>query len=67
MHNGVYRTLQEVVDFYDRGGGAGIGITLANRTLSSEALHLSRAEKRELVAFMRALTDSVGTSSARPR
>jgi cytochrome c peroxidase len=67
MHNGVYRTLQEVVDFYDRGGGAGIGITLANRTLSPEALHLSRAEKRELVAFMRALTDSVGTSSARPR
>jgi cytochrome c peroxidase len=67
MHNGVYRTLEQVVDFYDRGGGAGIGIELANQTLSPEPLHLSRAEKRELVAFMRALTDTVGTSSVSPR
>lgn len=67
MHNGVYRTLEQVVDFYDRGGGAGIGIELVNQTLSPEHLHLSRAEKRELVAFMRALTDTVGTSSVSPR
>jgi cytochrome c peroxidase len=59
MHNGVYRTLEEVVDFYDRGGGAGIGIELPNQTLSPEPLHLSRKEKRELVAFMRALTDTL--------
>ncbi len=26
MHNGVYRTLEQVVDFYDRGGGAGLGV-----------------------------------------
>src|SRR5262249_1649842 len=25
MHNGVYRTLDDVLAFYDRGGGAGIG------------------------------------------
>jgi cytochrome c peroxidase len=31
MHNGVYRTLEEVVDFYDRGGGAGIGIGCPTR------------------------------------
>jgi len=59
MHNGVYRTLEQVVEFYDRGGGAGIGIELANQTLSAEPLHLSRVEQRELIAFMRALTDSV--------
>jgi len=59
MHNGVYRTLEQVVDFYDRGGGGGIGIELANQTLSPKPLHLTRAEKRELVAFMRALTDTV--------
>ena len=59
MHNGVYRTLEQVVAFYDRGGGAGIGIELSNQTLSVEPLHLSRVEKRELIAFMRALTDSV--------
>ena len=38
MHNGVYRTLDQVVDFYDRGGGAGIGIELPNQTLSPERL-----------------------------
>ena len=58
MHNGVYRTLEQVVDFYDRGGGAGIGIELPNQTLSPEPLRLSRAEKRALVAFMRTLTDT---------
>ena len=58
MHNGVFATLDEVVDFYDRGGGAGIGIELPNQTLSPEPLHLSRSDKRALVAFMRALTDT---------
>jgi len=60
MHNGVYRTLEDVVDFYDRGGGAGIGIELPNQTLSPEPLRLSAREKRDLVAFMRALTDTIG-------
>jgi cytochrome c peroxidase len=62
MHNGVYRTLNQVVDFYDRGGGAGIGIELPNQTLSPAPLHLTRSEKRALVAFMRALTDTVVTA-----
>ncbi|WP_396223726.1 cytochrome c peroxidase [Gemmatimonas sp.] len=61
MHNGVYRTLEEVVDFYDRGGGAGIGIALDNQTLPPDALKLTAREKRALVAFMRALTDATGT------
>ena len=47
MHNGVYRTLEDVVDFYDRGGGAGIGIELPNQTLSPEPLRLSAREKRD--------------------
>jgi cytochrome c peroxidase len=58
MHNGVYRTLEDVVDFYDRGGGAGIGIALPNQTLSPEPLRLSAREKRDLIAFMRTLTDT---------
>jgi cytochrome c peroxidase len=62
MHNGVYRTLEEAVDFYDRGGGIGLGMTLPNQTLSPEPLHLSREEKRDLVAFLRSLTDSVVSS-----
>ncbi len=62
MHNGVYRTLEAVVDFYDRGGGAGIGIALGNQTLPPDKLKLTPEEKRALVAFMRALTDTTGTS-----
>ncbi|HYW31245.1 MAG TPA: cytochrome c peroxidase [Gemmatimonas sp.] len=63
MHNGVYRTLEEVVDFYNRGGGAGIGISLPNQTLPADSLGLSRAEQRALVRFMRALTDTSGASA----
>ena len=58
MHNGVYRTLEDVVDFYDRGGGAGIGIELPNQTLPPDPLRLSAREKRDLIAFMLALTDT---------
>jgi cytochrome c peroxidase len=61
MHNGVYRTLEEVVDFYNRGGGAGIGIDLPNQTLPRDSLGLSLAEQKALVVFMRALTDTAGT------
>lgn len=60
MHNGVYRTLEEVIDFYDRGGGAGIGVELPNQTLPPDRLRLTEGEKSDLVAFMRALTDTSG-------
>lgn len=68
MHNGVYRTLDQVVEFYNRGGGAGIGITVPNQTLSSAPLHLTRQERRALVAFLGALTSSGATPppGARP-
>jgi cytochrome c peroxidase len=67
MHNGVFRTLQEVVDFYDAGGGNGLGMHLPNQTLSAEPLHLSDQEKRDLVAFLEALTDSSSLAPAQPR
>ena len=65
MHNGVFPTLEEVVDFYDGGGGAGIGVMLAHQTLPADSLRLSPAEKRALVAFLNALTDTAGTSRRR--
>ena len=55
MHNGVYNTLEEVIDFYDQGGGAGLGIKLKNQTLSSKCLKLSAQEKMEIAAFIKAL------------
>ncbi len=59
MHNGVFRSLDEVVDFYDRGGGAGIGERLPKQTLSSRPLHLTPSERHDLVAFVNSLTDTV--------
>ncbi|MFB9054569.1 cytochrome-c peroxidase [Formosa undariae] len=58
MHNGVYNTLEEVVDFYNRGGGKGIGIQEEYQTLPFDSLDLSEAEQASLVAFMKTLTDA---------
>lgn len=58
MHNGVYNTLEEVVDFYNRGGGAGMGLDLEYQTLPFDHLSLAKQEQADLVAFMKALTDN---------
>ncbi len=61
MHNGAFPTLESVVDFYNRGGGAGVGIALEYQTLPPDRLRLSASEQRALVRFMRTLTDTTGT------
>ncbi|WP_158795777.1 cytochrome-c peroxidase [Pedobacter sp. L105] len=55
MHNGVFSTLDEVVDFYNKGGGAGMGIKTDNQTLSADQLHLTAKETSDLVAFIKSL------------
>ena len=55
MHNGVYRTLDQVVEFYNKGGGNGLGFNLDNQTLPFDKLNLTGPEKKALVAFMEAL------------
>ncbi|MFC4740680.1 cytochrome c peroxidase [Flavobacterium ponti] len=59
MHNGVYTTLEEIVDFYNKGGAAGLGIELEFQTLPSDKLNLTNQEKKDLVAFMKTLTDKI--------
>jgi cytochrome c peroxidase len=53
--------LAEVVDFYNRGGGVGIGARVPNQTLPFSSLDLDAREQRALVRFMEALTDTSGT------
>ena len=65
MHNGVFKTLEQVIDFYDRGGAAGLGIRVASQTLSPTPLELTAEEKRNLVAFLGALTDTTGIKRLR--
>lgn len=60
MHNGVFKTLEEVIDFYNRGGGAGIGAVVSNQTLPADKLNLSRKEQQQIVAFIHTLTDTTG-------
>jgi len=60
MHNGAYQTLEEVVDFYNNGGGNGMGLKLPNQTLPADSLHLTNTEKQNLILFMEALTDTTG-------
>ena len=51
MHNGVFKTLPEVVDFYNRGGGG------ANVDPHLRPLTLKDSDKADLVAFLESLTD----------
>jgi cytochrome c peroxidase len=59
MHNGVFTTLEQVIDFYDAGGGQGRGLTVENQTLSSDSLRLSPKEKKDLIAFIRSLDEKI--------
>lgn len=52
MHDGSLRTLREVVDHYDRGGQGH-----ANTDPTIHPLHLTEAEKSDLVSFLNSLTD----------
>ena len=51
MHNGLFTTLPEVVDFYDKGAGP-----LPDRSPLLKPLGLTAAEKTDLVAFVESLS-----------
>lgn len=51
MRNGLYKTLEEVVDHYDRGGDL-----KENLSANIKPLNLDPQEKADLVAFMKSLT-----------
>jgi cytochrome c peroxidase len=51
MHNGIFYTLDEVIDFYDKGGGEG-----AAKSALIKPLGLSAEEKKDLVAFVESLS-----------
>lgn len=59
MHNGVFFSLEQVIDFYNAGGGAGRNLTVTNQTLSSDSLHLTDVEKSDLILFIRSLSEDI--------
>lgn len=52
MHDGSLATLQEVLEHYNSGGKVH-----PNKSKDIKALNLSAAEKKDLIAFLKALTD----------
>ncbi|MEP6729264.1 MAG: cytochrome c peroxidase [bacterium] len=58
MHNGSFASLDDVIRFYDAGGGRGAGARITNQTLASDSLHLSAAERSAIRAFLGSLTDT---------
>ncbi|MFM2226692.1 MAG: hypothetical protein RL664_35 [Bacteroidota bacterium] len=52
MHNGFMSSLEEVVSFYNSGGGASV-----TRDSRVKPLNLSKEEEQALVAFLKTLTD----------
>lgn len=60
MHHGVYKTLDEVIEFYNKGGGQGFGYDVPYQTLPADSLGLTKPEQQALIAFMNALTDTTG-------
>jgi cytochrome c peroxidase len=55
MHNGVFDTLEEVIAFYNDGGGAGHGLDVPYQTLAPDSLGLSVLEEQQLVTFLKTL------------
>ena len=51
MHDGAFKTLEEVIDFFDQGGNPN-----PNLSPFMKPLGLSDQEKAELLAFLKALT-----------
>ena len=55
MHNGVFTTLKQVMDFYNKGGGNGSGFNVDNQTLPFEKLNLNEKESNDIIAFIKSL------------
>ncbi len=58
FHNGGAATLRQVIDFYSRGGDFQPIVARAGNVIAPiHTINLSEAQKEDLVAFLRALTD----------
>ena len=57
MHNGAFGSLEKVMEFYDKGGGTGLGLEIPGQTLSALPLNMTEQEKSDIIDFLKALTD----------
>lgn len=57
FHNGVYDNLEDVLNFYNEGGGNGFGFRIDNQTLSSDKLNLNKEEMDSIIEFLKSLSN----------
>ena len=57
MHNGKFKTLEEVLDFYAAGGGPGAGFKEPKVDDKIHSYTISTQEKQDLIEFLYSLTD----------
>jgi cytochrome c peroxidase len=64
MHNGIFQSLEDILDFYDHGGGA-----VSGKSPLIQPIGLTAQEKRDLLAFLQSLTGEISSlpPSASPR
>lgn len=67
MHNGSFNTLEEVLEFYDHGGGVGLGLPVENQTLAPDRLMLTKKEKSFIISFLETLSDTTNLTSSPSR
>jgi len=60
MHNGSLKTLDEVLDFYSKGGGRGKGLVVPLQDDKIRKYELVPTERADLKAFLNALVDLSG-------
>lgn len=53
FHNGSFRTLEQVVDFYEKGSGPGLGIQLDTFDPDAAAFEITPAERKALLVFLK--------------
>ncbi len=59
MHNGAFQTLDKVMEFYNNGGGNGLGMNFVSQTLPSDSLKLTDKEIKDIISFLNSLTDTL--------
>lgn len=57
MHNGAYKSLKDVLEFYNNGGGVGQGMDLPSQTLPGDSLQLTEKEVGHIISFIKSLND----------
>jgi cytochrome c peroxidase len=64
MHNGIFSTLDEVIDFYDRGGGSD---SFGTKSPLLKALGLTKEEKAALRVFLESLSSANNEEEKTPK